>query len=348
MATLSVVKRGKSFHLKYRLGGRGWPLEHGGAFKTKAQAIERRNLVAGEIAQGRNPKVLLDAMRHPAEPVKRETVAEIAERYLQSRRDVSTKTAASHKGHVKRINAVLGERDPQSLSVADCDSLVAALAEDMKPGSVKLYYSTFKQLLDFAEVEPNPARSRSVRLPSVVHEEANPPTAKQFLAILDNVPERWRLPMIVMEQTAMRVGEAASLTWGDVDVAESKFRLRGSNTKTRKSRMVQVPEWLMDEIAATCPLEDRTAERKVFLGFTGNSAKNAMTRACKVAEIPHFHPHDLRHRRGSLWHGQGVVARELANRLGHSKASMSLDVYSHVLMDGTEVEQDAYAAILSR
>jgi integrase len=348
MATLSVVKRGKSYHCKYRLGGRGWPLEHAGAFKTKAQAVERKLLIGAEIAQGRNPKVLLEALKHPPEAVKHETVAEVAGRYLASRRDVSAKTAASHKGHVKRINAVLGDRDPHSLTVADCDSLVAALAEDMKPGSVKLYYSTFKQLLDFAGLEPNPARNRSVRLPQSVHEEPTPPTGKQFLAILDNVPERWRLPLIVLEQTAMRVGEAASLTWGDIDVAESKFRLRGSQTKTNKSRWVQVPEWLMERIEDTCPFDDRTAERKVFQGFTPNSAKNAMTRACKVAGIPHFHPHDLRHRRLSLWHGQGVVARELADRAGHSKASMSLDVYSHVLMDGTEVEQDAYAAILSR
>jgi hypothetical protein len=29
---------------------------------------------------------------------------------------------------------------------------------------------------------------------------------------------------------------------------------------------------------------------------------------------PHFHPHDLRHRRISLWHHQGIPARQLAER----------------------------------
>jgi integrase len=39
----------------------------------------------------------------------------------------------------------------------------------------------------------------------------------------------------------------------------------------------------------------------------------------------------LRHRRITLWHQSGVPARELAERAGHSKPSMSLDVYSHVM-----------------
>jgi integrase len=108
---------------------------------------------------------------------------------------------------------------------------------------------------------------------------------------------------------------------------------------------VQVPEWLMLLLADTCPLEDRAAERRVFAGFTADVAKNAIARACKAAGIPHFHPHDLRHRRGSLWHGQGVPARLLADRLGHSRASMSLDVYSHV-MPLDEANEEEMTALL--
>ena len=61
-----------------------------------------------------------------------------------------------------------------------------------------------------------------------------------------------------------------------------------------------------------------------------------MARACVDAGIAHYHPHDLRHRRLSLWHAQGVPARELAARAGHARASMSLDVYSQVLIDGDD------------
>jgi integrase len=171
----------------------------------------------------------------------------------------------------------------------------------------------------------------------------NPPTAKQLLAILDKVPARWVLPLVVLEQTGMRIGEASRLTWGDVDVAESQFRLPRRSTKTKRPRWVQVPRWLMDELEQLCPLEDRTAERRSSTS-PATAPKNAMSRACQTAGVPRFHPHDLRHRRLSLWHADSVPARELADRAGHARASMSLDVYSHVLMDKTEL---APAEVLS-
>jgi integrase len=56
-----------------------------------------------------------------------------------------------------------------------------------------------------------------------------------------------------------------------------------------------------------------------------------MSRACKLAKVPHYSPHDLRHRRLTIWHQQGVPAREVAHRAGHSRTSESLDTYSHVM-----------------
>ena len=94
---------------------------------------------------------------------------------------------------------------------------------------------------------------------------------------------------------------------------------------------MQVPAWLMEEIELTCPPEDRTAERQVFPEFTPDVTKNVIARACKAAGIPHFHPHDLRHRRITIWHHEGIPARVLAERAGHARASMSIDVYSHVM-----------------
>lgn len=62
--------------------------------------------------------------------------------------------------------------------------------------------------------------------------------------------------------------------------------------------------------------------------------------------IPLYSPHDLRHRRGSLWHASGMPARELAARMGHSKASMSLDVYTHV-MPPDEVPAERVLSLLT-
>lgn len=77
----------------------------------------------------------------------------------------------------------------------------------------------------------------------------------------------------------------------------------------------------------------------MFQGITEASAYQTMLRACQTAGVPHYHPHDLRHRRITVWHQSGVSARDLAERAGHARPSMSLDVYSHV-MPADEIPAD--------
>lgn len=337
MASLTITTRStksgeKRFVVRYRLGGAAYPLVHGGSFKTLKDAKTRRDLIAGELAAGRNPSLVLAAMRAPLESPTVKLLAAWGDEYRASRVDFADDTANNTRSHLKKILATFGDRDPHTITFQDVQAWVAALG--LKPSSVRRYIATFRLLLDYADVDPNPARDKRVKLPTIVAEEPQPPTAKQFLAILDNTPASRRLPFVLIEQTAMAVGETHSLEWGDVDVAGGKLRLRRQNVKGQirsRARQPQVPGWLMELLEESCPLEDRTAERRVFPGFTPDVAKNVMARACKAAEIPHFHPHDLRHRRLSLWHGQGVPAKELAARAGHSRASMTLDVYSHVM-----------------
>jgi integrase len=42
--------------------------------------------------------------------------------------------------------------------------------------------------------------------------------------IIAIVPSRWRLPLRVLEETGMRVGELHALEWGDVDEAGWRSR----------------------------------------------------------------------------------------------------------------------------
>jgi integrase len=156
---------------------------------------------------------------------------------------------------------------------------------------------------------------------------------------------RARAVDLTIEQGALRLGEAVSLRCGDVDAANLRLRLPRSATKRDRARWIYLPEWLIETIEATCPLEDRTPERRVFQGITEASAYQAMSRACRNGKMPHYHPHDLRHRRITIWHQSGVPARELAERAGHAKPSMSLDVYSHV-MPPDEASSDRLQGLL--
>ncbi len=328
MATLTITRRKASFVVRYRLGGRAYPLVHGGSFKTLREATERRNLIAGELAAGRNPAEALAALSAPST---RRTFAEWAAAFEASRVDVSAGTAGSYKAHLLRILPTFGDRDPATISAADVQEWLGANS-DLAPSSLGRYIVTLRQVLDFAEVEPNPARDKRVKLPRVESPEIEPPSGEQVEAILAHVPMRRRLRLRVLEQTGKRVGELAELEWRDVDVAGSRFRIRGGKTAAAR-RWVAVPAWLMVEIQETCPPDDRTPERRVFPGLTPGGASSLITRACRAAGIPQFSPHDLRHRYASVKISEGVPVTDLAAQLGHSKKSMTLDVYSHVLID---------------
>ena len=202
----------------------------------------------------------------------------------------------------------------------------------LKPSSVRRYVATLRAVLDFADVDPNPARDPRVRLPREEKAVVDPPSAADVDAILDRSPARWRLPLRTLEQTGMRVGELAALTWGDVDEAGCRFRVKHRKTAAAR-RWLAVPEWLVGEIAATCPREDHAPDRRVFRGSPADVAKNVMARACRAAGVAHRHPHDLRHRYASVKINEGVPVTRVAAQLGHSRKSLTLDTYAHAMVD---------------
>lgn len=331
ITTRTTPKGHARYVVRYRLGGADTPLIHAGSFPLRREAQTRLDLIRGELAAGRDPRLLLAEITNPPVPPARRTIQAEAPIYEATRHDLGAGTRRNVRSHLLRIVRELGEHYPEDVTVPQVQAWVAGLVADLAPSSVKQYVTTLRQLLDFCDVDPNPARDRRVKLPALVGEEATPPDADHYLRILDSIAARMVLPLIVTEQTAMRVGEIAGLTWGDVDEAGLRFRLRAAQTKTSRARWVQLPDWLMAEVSATCPREDRSPDRRVFPGFTGDAARHAMARACRHAGIPHYHPHDLRHRRITIWHHGGVPAKTLAERAGHARASMSLDRYSHVM-----------------
>ncbi len=349
MSSLYITTRqttsGKSrYVVRFRLGGRAYPVQDGGHFKTLKEARARRDLIAGELSAGRNPLEALRALQR--QPKATLTLSGWRDKFLDSRLDVDANTKKNYRSALKKACDHFGDRDPHDLRVDDVAGWVAELAEKCKPGTVQLYLIAFRLLLDFAGCDPNPGRDSRVKLPKRVREEPTPPPAVHVEAILEAVGKKWRLMFVTIEQGALRLGEAVSLRWGDVDAAGLRLRLPRSATKRDHARWVYLPEWLVEAIEQTCPLEDRTPERRVFQGITEASAYQAMSRACKNAKVPHYHPHDLRHRRITIWHQAGVPARELAERAGHSRPSMSLDVYSHV-MPTDEVSIERFTALIA-
>ena len=69
----------------------------------------------------------------------------------------------------------------------------------------------------------------------------------------------------------------------------------------------------------------------------GANLRTSITRACKATGSPHFSPHGLRKRRGSLLSKQGYSLAEISERLGDTKV-VTAEHYLYALGDYTEVD----------
>jgi len=117
MASASITARrrrtGLRYVVRYRLGGRAYPIAHGGSFRTLREARARRDVVAGELAAGRNPA---DLLRTLTERPKVRTFEQVFEDFIASRVDVAPATLENYKTARERLVPLLGASDPLRLS----------------------------------------------------------------------------------------------------------------------------------------------------------------------------------------------------------------------------------------
>src|SRR5262245_30421304 len=120
MPSLMIVTRqakdGPRYLVRYRLGGRAYPVVHAGSFKTLKEAKARRDFVAGEISAGRNPAESLQAIAE--QPVRR-TFGAWAQAYRTSRVDLTEGTTKNVGSHLKAILPTFEDRDPAAITPAD-------------------------------------------------------------------------------------------------------------------------------------------------------------------------------------------------------------------------------------
>jgi integrase len=354
VATLTITPRktraGTRYAVRYRLGGRAYPVQHGGSFRTLREARIRRDLIAGELAAGRNPAETLRAR-----PAERKTVADVHETWLKAKRlKVSEGTLVNLAAHWLRLEPTFGCRDPESITFLDVQAWISEQEGTLTPAALRNYLGTLRQVLGYAGLNPNPARDERLSLPEGDEPEVTPPEAEHVLAFLERVKPERRLLFAFMERCGTRVTETCSWTWGDLDLESSRILSRPEAVKgrrgRRKARWVPVPEFLLNALLASTPPDDRDRDAPLFpwphsTVSPAQAVHKAMERACKSAGIPHYHPHDLRHRRISLWHAQGVPAREIGDRVGQRQISTTLDTYTHVLA-GAEIPDEALSALL--
>lgn len=337
-----TVKSGKRYLVYWRRGGRAFKEMYAGSFKTLKEAKTRRDLIAGELAAGRDPQLVLDALKHPPVVQQGPSLEQRWNEFIASRVDVGGKAHAQYRNARDRWLPILGaSTDPATITAQDIVAGVAELydgGEGLAPSTLRQYVSNLGMVFDWCEIEPNPARSQRIRIPTAARVERQIPHTPAWIAIRDQARKRSKLALRLQEACGFRVSEVTLLEWGDIDFIEGMARIRRDATKTTAGRRwVPIPGELLADIEALLPAEDRSTHRQI-IGVASTIVYKDLVKACTDAGVIEYGTHALRHRRISLWLRHGIDPVQVARWAGHARSSLSLDVYGHLILDPREDE----------
>jgi integrase len=159
------------------------------------------------------------------------------------------------------------------------------------------------------------------------------------------LPRQHLLPYLMIDWTALRIGALEEAKIRDLDEHRQAFLARASVAKNERPVWLALHDVLYEAVLADLPpREDRDLDAPLFPAFKGANLRTSITRACKATGTPHFSPHGLRKRRGSLLSKQGYSLAEIAERLGDTKV-VTAEHYLFALGDYAEVD---YTAALDR
>lgn len=172
------------------------------------------------------------------------------------------------------------------------------------------------------------------------------PTTEQVRAALEAAPAEYRAMIAVCAFAGLRVGEAAGLQVGDVNflgrTIHVQRQIQGENVKTAKpvppkagsERTIAIPKELCDMLAQHLSTIGSMNDYFFFRGPSSlipMSAQQIWRTTRKAAKLPdQYTLHTLRHFYASALIASGCDVVTVQRALGHSSASITLNVYSHL------------------
>ncbi|HEV2109067.1 MAG TPA: tyrosine-type recombinase/integrase [Thermomicrobiales bacterium] len=294
------------------------------------------------------------------------TVREYLDRWLPSIEP--TLRPSTHRRYSdlmrQHVVPVLGSIRLVKLSPLDVQRLYAdRLAAGLSPTSVhqihNVLHRALKQAVRWGMVNRNV--TEAVDAPRPANPEYQTWDAKQVAAVFavgdeTELAALWRLALL----TGMRRGELLGLMWPDVDLergvlAVRRTRSRGTGgtwvfgaPKTAGGRRsIALPPSAVESLRhhRLRQLEQRLALGDawedcgiVFANESGaplhvNSLAGRFRKLIATAGVPKIRFHDLRHTSATLMLLGGEHPKIVAERLGHSDVSITLNRYSHVSAD---------------
>lgn len=212
--------------------------------------------------------------------------------------------------------------------------------------------SVFAMAVRHRRLDRNPVDG--YRIPATARKTAHLSTAAQIAALLDAAGEldrgrrgrqgHGRALLATLVFAGLRIDEALSLRWRDVDLARGVVRVRAGKTENA-ARTVTLLAPLRDDLLSL--KARRGDDREAFVFGTATGRKDGATNIRKRLLAPalaaanerleqdaeerapdHLTPHGLRHTFASILFAIGEDPRYIMGQLGHADATFTLRVYA--------------------
>ena len=219
----------------------------------------------------------------------------------------------------------------------------------------------FKEAVAMGELTFNPCANITVKDNSDEHFEGTAydvPTAKRLLEAIKGDPIE---PAVYLGLfLGLRRSEAVGLRWKDVDMENGIVHIRNTvvrfttvseleKTKSKASkRDLFMPNALKEYLQTVW---DRQEVERKLVGrnysdcehicqwpdgtvFKPEYVSHRFAKLLERNDLPKIRFHDLRHTAGSILINSGHTVKQVQEFLGHEKASTTLDIYTHVSLEG--------------
>lgn len=338
--------------------------ENGGSIFHYFSAKTQRELMK-KLAQNKVEYAGVDLCEDCQMPLKNWLDCWLNEYAAQS---VRPSTLSSYRNYLdKYVKPALGEKPICKLTTADVQKLYQDVREHgrvhknadgshtLSPSTVRSLHGVFHQAMDAAVRERLIAQNptEGVTLPkkeAVPKKILNDEQLDRFMEVIRQ-DEEWYDFFYTEITTDLRLGEICGLQWKDFDVQKGMLEIRRTvhtdtggkvstgETKTNQGkRDITLPPStveLLTKRKKRCPSKKWIFPQPFHPDqpIHPQKAYRRMKELLEEANLPDIRFHDFRHTFATHALTSGVDAKTLSGILGHTKASFTLDTYTHVTGD---------------